>query len=360
MPHNKPLLIAEPGDEYNTMGYYFSLIKFKRNDVTITQMESKEKIRKVLKEDINQVPDNFNKIPVGTNNYRSAQFTSPDQLKSTINKYNIKHVVRLNPETEEGGIDAQTEKSICNKNGCSFSIIPSQEKINSLLNQGNTLIHCKKGKDRTGGAVGGFLLTKGWNTKQIWDYTVQYNDWVGELKGTVSCPNNCWGDNPEGRHLISAKKFGVKNREHALQLTGIKRLKESIKKVLKEGVKERIIELIDSLGLESAISFVGGWEELKDIVGEEYITTKHMIGFIKEVTRKAGGLSVFDFDKDPIFYEETKSEYREITYFGPTRVTVQRWYKETFDHLGDLYIFYEKLGDDVIKRIFEFLIDKTI
>jgi hypothetical protein len=137
-------------------------------------------------------------------------------------------------------------------------------------------------------------------------------------------------------------------------------LRENIRKVLSEGVRERIIELIDSHGLESAISFVGGWEELKDIVGEDDITTKHMVGFIKEVTRKAGGLSVFDFDEDPIFYEQTQSEYREITYFGPTRVTVQRWYKETFDDLGDFHIFYEKLSDDVIKRIFEFLIDKKI
>jgi hypothetical protein len=43
-------------------------------------------------------------------------------------------------------------------------------------------------------------------------------------------------------------------------------LRENIRKVLSEGVKEIIIELIDSHGLESAISFVGGWEELKDIV----------------------------------------------------------------------------------------------
>jgi len=136
--------------------------------------------------------------------------------------------------------------------------------------------------------------------------------------------------------------------------------REKIRKVLKEGVKERIIELIDSHGLESAISFVGGWEELKNIVGEEYITTKHMIDYIKEVARKNDGISVYDFDEDPIFYEETKSEYREIRYFGFVRVTVQRWYKETFDDLGDLHIFYEKLSDDVIKRIFEFLIDKNI
>ena len=72
-------------------------------------MNLKETIRRVLREDTNQVPDNFNKIPVGNNNYRSAQFTSAEQLKSTIKKYGIKHIVRLNLETEDGGIDKETE-----------------------------------------------------------------------------------------------------------------------------------------------------------------------------------------------------------------------------------------------------------
>ena len=44
-------------------------------------------------------------------------------------------------------------------------------------------------------------------------------------------------------------------------------IKQTIKRVLKEGVKEKMIKFIDSYGLLSAINFVGGWDELKEMLG---------------------------------------------------------------------------------------------
>jgi len=135
-------------------------------------------------------------------------------------------------------------------------------------------------------------------------------------------------------------------------------LQENIRKVLKEGVKEKMIKLIDEHGLISAINFVGGWKTLKEMLGDYYINTKLMIDFIKNLIREYGGLSVFDFDEDPIFYNKTPTEYREIHYFGVDRVTVQVWNKETFDDEGEFHVAYEALDDATIMEIFELLIEE--
>lgn len=135
-------------------------------------------------------------------------------------------------------------------------------------------------------------------------------------------------------------------------------IKQTIRKVLKEGVKEKMIKLIDEHGLISATNFVGGWNTLKKMLGDYQINTKLMIDFIKDLTREYGGLSVFDFDESPIFYNKTKTEYREIPYFGTSHVTVQVWNNETFNDEGDFHVPYENLDDATIMEIFELLLEQ--
>jgi len=135
-------------------------------------------------------------------------------------------------------------------------------------------------------------------------------------------------------------------------------LQESIRKVLKEGVKERMIELINSHGLLSAIRFIGDWDTLTDILGFDKINTEMMIKFIKELAREHNGLSVFDFDEDPIFYNKTDTEYREITFFGTNTVAVQRWDIRDFNAAGSLTVPYEDLSNNNVKQIFDFLMEK--
>lgn len=181
--------------------------------IIITESQLREIM--LVEEGGDSLPSNFHKIPMGVNNYRSGQFTS-ESLKNVIKNYKIKNIVRLNPETIGNALKPDEEKSICESSGCSYHFIPSQEEVNKLLDGGNTLIHCYRGMDRTGGVVGGYLYGKGWDTKKVWDYTVKYNEWVGELLGTIACAGNCWGDNPLGRHLAQAQKFGVKSKSQAL------------------------------------------------------------------------------------------------------------------------------------------------
>jgi hypothetical protein len=149
---------------------------------------------------------NFHLIPDGLNNYRSAQITA-DAFPEIIKKYGIKHIIRLNGD----GVDSQhkasygqtpqsVEQKICEENGCMYHKVNAHKgyRINEgylgtindalpILAQGNTLIHCAHGADRTGYVVGAHLKKTGKMTDkdQLWAYTTQYNGWMNMIrKGT--------------------------------------------------------------------------------------------------------------------------------------------------------------------------------
>lgn len=147
---------------------------------------------------------NFHKIPDGKNNYRSAQLT-PELIEYVIKKYNIKNIIRLNGDGSDAKhrsshpiTNRDVEKKVCEQNGCNFYPISSHSgykvgegyvtsvtKVKSIMDGGNTLIHCAHGADRTGGMVGGYLKRSGimTNPDELWKYTTQYNSWNSMLNG---------------------------------------------------------------------------------------------------------------------------------------------------------------------------------
>lgn len=164
------------------------------------------------------IPD---KLVADKPNYRSAQMPG-DILSGVIKKYGIKRVIRFNGDDNDSkhgsyqSLPIANEKKICEENGCEFhklSASRDQEEVNKLLLQGNTLIHCAHGADRTGGNVGGYLYSIGYgDTNKIWDYTTQYNGWEKMVK------NNPSGF-VKGGYLKQAQKFGVKDLDHAQRLS---------------------------------------------------------------------------------------------------------------------------------------------
>lgn len=155
---------------------------------------------------------NLHKIPDNLNNYRSNQI--PVRIKADgtlegpypeiIKKYGIKTIIRMNGDGSDGRASRKwpittiaTEKKMCEILGCTFYYInahgpiepgngyqQTNKKIVEILKQGNTLIHCAHGADRTGGHVGGYLKKMGIMTDidQIWDYTVSKNSWMYYIK----------------------------------------------------------------------------------------------------------------------------------------------------------------------------------
>lgn len=135
-------------------------------------------------------------------------------------------------------------------------------------------------------------------------------------------------------------------------------LKETIRRVLNEGLKERMIQFIDEYGVKSAVDFFGGWKIIEDTIGDENVTTKMKINFIKELTKEQGGISVFDLNEDPIYFGRDGNEYQEIYYFGLRSVTIQMWDRENnYTDLGEFIVSYENLNDGQIDDIFYMLME---
>ena len=141
---------------------------------------------------------NIHLIPDNKNNYRSAQIP--------LDKYPdfIKTIVRMNGDNTDSRHtekDPKTsiadERAMCEKNGCTFHFINAHEgykegqgytesisKILPIINQGNTLVHCAHGADRTGYIVATYLLKSGVETDKdkLWAYTTKYNGWQRKIR----------------------------------------------------------------------------------------------------------------------------------------------------------------------------------
>lgn len=170
---------------------------------------------------------NFHQIPDGRNNYRSAQL--PLNVFPKVCKDNqIKTILRLNWDGGDGKhlegqkpVSIEEEKRMCEELGIEFMKLSSdddydQQIVCKKLREGNTLVHCAHGADRTGGAVGGYFFSEGnfdglRSTEQIWDYSNQYNKWNDILNKD---PNEFKKD----YYLGQAKKFGVVDLNHAMKL----------------------------------------------------------------------------------------------------------------------------------------------
>jgi hypothetical protein len=156
-------------------------------------------------EENSNLPRKFDKVPVGTNVYRSNQ-PSLSQLKYILNNYDIDTVVRMNDE-EGTGVAPEDEKRLVESMGKKYvfqnahinegggfgskgyetgkGYVGSLNVVQPILKQGNVLIHCAAGADRTGYQVGRFMKDSGYcgnpNSvecrKSLWDYTTQYNNW---------------------------------------------------------------------------------------------------------------------------------------------------------------------------------------
>ena len=106
-----------------------------------------------------KAPPNFHKIEGGTNNYRSAQPPEEEDFYKFLNeKYGIENIISLNSKNHSG---------IAGAAGLAYLHVPLGSRppsssdwgmIKSLLSQGDTLVHCTHGADRTGAVVGRYKV----------------------------------------------------------------------------------------------------------------------------------------------------------------------------------------------------------
>jgi hypothetical protein len=95
--------------------------------------------------------------------------------------------------------------------------------------------------------------------------------------------------------------------------------------------------------------------KLFSIIGMDFLTNKVMIQFIKDFVDKNVSFSVYDIDVDPIPYNKTDSEYREISYFGPKFAGVDVYSENGL--LGNFHVRYENLGDENLMEVFDLVME---
>ena len=166
------------------------------------------------------------RIPNAPNAWRSGQPTA-EELVWIIETYDIKHIVRMNGDKGNdksakcgGTLTTKEEEAIADEYGVTWygdtktpqtggSFYSSHGKgragegrnipggtvppVIKLIAQGNVLVHCRNGADRTGQMVGGYLSSIDWGTPEdIWDYAIEFNHWGGP-GGSVCKPGGNWG-----------------------------------------------------------------------------------------------------------------------------------------------------------------------
>ncbi len=157
--------------------------------------------KKEIKKDSNlqfvripNLPKNFDTVPGGNFVFRSSQ-PSLEQLELILKNYNINTVVRMNAK-ESTNVSPEQEKELVERLGKKYVWVnahigyvkgkgytKSLDTIQPYLHNGNVLIHCTHGADRTGYQVAKYIQDKlNWTRQELWYYTIKYNNWENNIK----------------------------------------------------------------------------------------------------------------------------------------------------------------------------------
>lgn len=127
-------------------------------------------------------------LPDSAGDYRSAQLTA-EQLETVLESGAVNAIIRLNGDGKGDGdiLSTQEEKELCGKYGISMYRMNAHNPharlhIVRIMNEYNTLVHCRHGVHRTGAIVGQYLQQRGYKASQIihhlgWeDYKSQWGE----------------------------------------------------------------------------------------------------------------------------------------------------------------------------------------
>lgn len=128
-----------------------------------------------------------------------------------------------------------------------------------------------------------------------------------------------------------------------------------IRQILNEQRKEKFLNDINEMGLFDFMKMTGlSYVKVFQLVGDDLFTRKIMTKFIKDVINEYGPFGLVEIDEDPIHYYNSGDEFREISFLGKERVTIDVY--QGNNNLGDFHVYYPNLTDEVIEEIFDVLI----
>lgn len=123
---------------------------------------------------------------------------------------------------------------------------------------------------------------------------------------------------------------------------------------LNESTKDKILSQIEKNGLLSFMRFSDmGISKIFSIVGDDMFNRKNLIRFIHDVCEEYGPFSLGEIDLDPIFYNKTDEEHREIDYIAKNRVIVGVWGEYKLQtNLGEFNVDLHALSDKHLGEVF--------
>lgn len=125
-------------------------------------------------------------------------------------------------------------------------------------------------------------------------------------------------------------------------------------------MKDRILKLIDEVGLYNTPKFLGVsiHKVFNMIGGVENLKLDDILKFIKEMTSEVGGVALHEINEEPIFLKKTDDEYHEIVHLGLNKVVVDVWEGYKYQsHGGEYGISYYNLPEEIFKEVFDILIN---
>jgi hypothetical protein len=126
--------------------------------------------------------------------------------------------------------------------------------------------------------------------------------------------------------------------------------------------------VIEKYGLHHAIKLMGGYEPILNVIDHDnYFSKEDRIDFIKEVVKElvrkydddqTSGISIYELNMSPIrLYEpEEGDNLLQIEYFNPGFVSIDIIGADGIN-IGGYTRKYDELDDEVIDKIFIFMID---
>lgn len=133
--------------------------------------------------------------------------------------------------------------------------------------------------------------------------------------------------------------------------------------IVTESLNDKFSKMVDSMGFLTAIKFVGGYDEMIKLFGEESITRDIKIKLIREAVlyhkNQTGdsGIPFFNYHEQPIFYYEDRQVIKQIEHLDLDSVVVDSYQKPDDTYIDSEQIPYEELNDEVINDIFMFALD---
>jgi len=127
---------------------------------------------------------------------------------------------------------------------------------------------------------------------------------------------------------------------------------------INESSNKGVIDLINEKGLITAVKFLGGYDELINLLGDYKLPKEVYVQAIKDFMNDYTLISFSQLGFDPIPYKENKDEYYEIVELGFNGVLIDVWGGYKLETLkGEYRVPYEELTYKTIKDIFEMIVE---